>query len=291
LNELGKKIASEINSKGAISFARFMELALYCPVYGYYEREKDIIGKRGDFYTNVSVGPVFGELLAFQFAEWLRESKVQAPKSKVQLVEAGAHDGQLANDILNWLDKHAPDVFQTLEYTILEPSNRKQLWQKENLVAFQEHVHWVSDLAELAHTQPNGIRGVLFSNELLDAMPVHRFGWDANARSWFEWGVSVQEEKFIWARLPAESLPKNVPIIPAALEAVLPEQFTLENCPTAEQWWGQAANILACGYLLTIDYGRTADELLMPERPHATLRAYYRDHLNEDPLARAGEQD
>ena len=74
MSEVGQRIAGEIRAKSAITFARFMELALYCPNSGYYEREEDIIGGRGDYYTSVSVGSLFGELLAFQFAEWLQES-------------------------------------------------------------------------------------------------------------------------------------------------------------------------------------------------------------------------
>src|ERR1039458_7647041 len=73
MNEVGQRIAGEIRDRGAITFARFMELALYCPNCGYYEKEEDIIGVRGDYYTSVSVGSLFGELLAFQVAEWLQE--------------------------------------------------------------------------------------------------------------------------------------------------------------------------------------------------------------------------
>src|SRR5437899_1262943 len=99
MSKLIEKIAEEIKKKGIIPLARFMELALYCPVYGYYDKETDRLGRRGDYFTSVSVGSLFGELLACQFAQWLDgdESKVQSPKSKVQstakplLVEAGAH--------------------------------------------------------------------------------------------------------------------------------------------------------------------------------------------------------
>ena len=73
MNEVGERIAGEIRVRGAVTFARFMELALYCPNCGYYEKEEDIIGRRGDYYTSVSVGSLFGELLACQFGEWLAE--------------------------------------------------------------------------------------------------------------------------------------------------------------------------------------------------------------------------
>jgi len=92
LKQVAEKIAGEIKRFGPISFARFMELALYCPVYGYYEKEEDTIGRAGDYYTSVSVGPLFGELLGWQFAEWLRETQRRKaePGQRLHIVEAGA---------------------------------------------------------------------------------------------------------------------------------------------------------------------------------------------------------
>ena len=106
-------IREEIHKSGVISFARFMELALYCPETGYYETQKDIVGRRGDFITSVSAGSLFGELLAFEFAEGLEAAgrgpaaEAGDPKSKGGIVEAGAHDGQLARDIVTWLRANA----------------------------------------------------------------------------------------------------------------------------------------------------------------------------------------
>src|SRR6185312_2131151 len=93
-------IRQEIEAHGVLPFARFMELALYHPDCGYYEREKSP-GKRGDFYTSVSVGSLFGELLAFRFAEWLGPDESQKPEIKI--IEVGAHNGQLTKDVLSWL--------------------------------------------------------------------------------------------------------------------------------------------------------------------------------------------
>ncbi|MBW8863462.1 MAG: SAM-dependent methyltransferase, partial [Verrucomicrobia bacterium] len=107
-------IREEIRKSGSISFARFMELALYCPETGYYEKKKDNVGRHGDFITSVSVGSLFGELLAFQFAGWLDELKSQGQNPKI--IEAGAHDGKLAAHILGWLQTHRPDLFSELEY-------------------------------------------------------------------------------------------------------------------------------------------------------------------------------
>ena len=140
-----------------------------------------------------------------------------------------------------------------------------------------------------------GTRQVIFANELLDAFPVHRLGWDAKARTWFELGVALQEGRFVWTRLFADAsgLTENSPIadlIPQ-LAAHLPDGFTVELCPAADEWWRSAAGVLRAGRLMTLDYGLTAQELLAPERREGTLRAYHRHRLSGDVLAQPGEQD
>jgi SAM-dependent MidA family methyltransferase len=298
-------IRCEMAARGILSFARFMELALYCPVYGYYETKKDNLGRRGDFYTNVSVGELFGQLLAFQFAEWLEEIKTLNPQlSTFNLIEAGAHDGQLAKDILTWLQSNRPKLFEQIQYTIIEPSARRQEWQKEKLAEFIPHVRWFTDIEDLKlKTRNPKLSGIIFSNELLDAMPVRRFGWDAAKKEWFEWGVAVDGGKFVWAKLQkpeagpssAVALLRRVesqkPELPAELEAVLPDGYIIETSPTAQNWWREAAGILARGRLITIDYGFTDDEMFSPSRTHGTLRAYFRHHASDDILANVGQQD
>src|SRR5512146_2404868 len=116
MNELAKIIHKAIEQQGVIGFDEFMELALYCPNLGYYERSGRV-GRRGDFYTNLSVGALFGQLLACQFMEWLET--IPGP---VQCLEAGAHDGQLAYDILSWSNEKHPETCKRLDYWILEPS-------------------------------------------------------------------------------------------------------------------------------------------------------------------------
>ena len=167
-------IREEILKNGAISFARFMELALYCPETGYYEEKKDIVGRCGDFITSVSAGSLFGELLAFQFAGWLKElpiaGRTSASHSRLPIVEAGAHDGKLAGDILTWLKTNRPELFEQIEYIVVEPSQTRRLWQEETLAAFSGKIRWVSQLSELGNQQ-SSFSGIIFSNELLDAFP------------------------------------------------------------------------------------------------------------------------
>src|SRR6267143_2759406 len=167
VNDLKNIIRREIEASGPIPFARFMELALYCPESGYYDRFANTVGKSGDFYSSVSVGPLFGELLAFQFARWIEEVKLESPR----VLEAGAHDGRLAVEILDRLGLAKPGLFGKLEYWILEPSPRRQEWQKRTLKSLAAKVRWFYSWDDLPQT---GVRGVIFSNELLDALPVHR---------------------------------------------------------------------------------------------------------------------
>jgi SAM-dependent MidA family methyltransferase len=294
VNILSEIIGREAAQRGVLPFARFMELALYCPVHGYYETKTDNPGRQGDYYTSVGVGELFGQLLAFQFAEWLETLNSQP--STLNLVEAGAHDGRLAKDILAWLQLKRPKLFGQIEYWIIEPSACRQEWQKETLKDFAPRVRWFAGFQSLLQesagrsslaTRHPPLHGIIFSNELLDALPVHRLGWDAQNKKWFEWGVAVDGEKFVWARIQSSALSPQ----PSALESVLPDGYTIEICPAAESWWREAAQVLGRGKLLTIDYGFTADGLFSPSRMHGTLRAYYRHHVSDDLLANVGEQD
>jgi SAM-dependent MidA family methyltransferase len=298
MSQLAEKIAQEIRRQGPIPFARFMDLALYCPVYGYYEKEEDTIGRGGDYYTSVSVGSLFGQLLACQFAEWLGEGRGAQPR--VQLVEAGAHRGELARDILRWLREQRLELFARLEYWILEPSARRRQWQETTLAEFASQVHWASAFAEFPAPAPplrtsrsGGVCGVIFSNELLDAFPVQRLGWDAERKAWFEWGVGVEADQFVWTRLPAQPEAKIQEGLPqdAGLLAALPDGFTMEVCPGAVGWWQAAASVLECGKLVTIDYGLSSSEVVIPERQQGTLRAYYQHRASDDLLAHPGDQD
>jgi SAM-dependent MidA family methyltransferase len=286
-------IREEIRKGGVISFARFMELALYCPETGYYEKKKDNVGRGGDFITSVSTGSLFGELLAFQFAGWLAELPIA--DCRLPIVEAGAHDGKLAADILNWLQTHRPKLFSGLEYWILEPSPLRQQWQLEKLKNFS-NVRWFDGFENLKlKTQNSKPPGVFFSNELLDAFPVHRLGWDAQKKNWFEWGVALDGEQFSWSRVTNHAsliaLPSSISHLPSSLLEVLPDNYTIETSPAAESWWREAAGILSHGKLLAIDYGFTADELFSPGRTRGTLRAYHRHRITDDLLANPGEQD
>ena len=286
---LAEAIRREIVERGGIlPFVCFMELALYCPKLGYYEAKKDKIGRQGDFYTSVSTGSLFGQLMAFQFAAWLEELKL--PDDGLKIVEAGAHDGRLAKDILEWLQSNHPEIFEQIKYCIVEPSLPRREWQQETLKDFAGSIHWFSGLEE---PKLHNLEGIIFSNELLDAFPVRRVGWDARQKKWFEWGVADGGKGFSWAKIqrPEPALPPFILDLPTPLLEVLPDNFTTEINPAAENWWRLATKSLNHGKLMTVDYGLTREEFFLPSRKDGTLRAFFRHHFADDLLANPGEQD
>jgi SAM-dependent MidA family methyltransferase len=287
LKEVVEKIAGEIKARGIIPFSDFMNLALYCPDYGYYEKEEDKIGRRGDFFTSVSVGPLFGDLLAFQFAEWL---SLADSGGTLYIAEAGAHRGDLAGDILGWLKINRPRIYERLEYYIIEPSVRRREWQKEFLGEFANSVVWIERPGALKEFD-----GIIFSNELLDAFPVKRFQWDGPQGKWFEMGVGFENETFEWQRMVEVSTAEIRAVtglgLPHEVLSALPDGFKLDLSPDAQAWWTEAAASLKSGVLVTIDYGLTAEELVLPHRKEGTLRAYSRHGVSDDVLARPGDQD
>ncbi|MGD1083823.1 MAG: SAM-dependent methyltransferase [Verrucomicrobiota bacterium] len=285
-NSPAAQLRAEIRRAGPVSFARFMDLALYSPGCGYYQRPRPI-GRRGDFFTSVSVGPLFGELLALQFSRWLAQITPPPPPAKLQIVEAGAHNGQLARDILGWLRVSRPEL--ALDYCLVEPSPMRRSWQEKTLARHFPNVQWAADIGQLA---PRRVTGVIFSNELLDAMPVHRLCWDAAGQTWLECRVNLRGEDFVWQTAPPPpALAPFLPEVPPEVALVLPDGFAVEVSPPALHWWTRAAECLQCGWLLTLDYGFDADEWLRPERAGGTLRAYQRHRLSGNVLAQPGQQD
>ena len=158
-------IRAEIRRRGPVTFSWFMEQALYHPEHGYYSSGRAALGRKGDYFTSVSVGPLFGGLLCAQFVEiWERLGRID----NFVIVEQGAHDGQLASDVLEMARGHAPEFLSALRYRIVEPFPHLEDRQRQNLKRFGEKVEWSASLEPFV--------GIHFSNELLDAMPVNLLG-------------------------------------------------------------------------------------------------------------------
>jgi SAM-dependent MidA family methyltransferase len=288
MTAVARILQEEILRSGPLPFARFMEVALYCPKNGYYEKGQGVVGREGDFYTSVTAGPLFAELLAFQMTQWLQN----LGEGQLSVVEAGAHNGQMARNVLAWFRQYRPELLHRLVYWLVEPSEERKNWQIGQLDEFARQIRWVETTESLPP-----VTGLIFSNELIDAMPVHRLAWDAVTREWRELGVGLEGGHFAWVTLekPALNISAELPLagfdLTPELEQVLPHGFIIELSPLARSWWAKAAAKLERGYLLTFDYGWTAEQALVPGRSGGSLRSYKEHRLVADVLLDPGEQD
>jgi SAM-dependent MidA family methyltransferase len=284
MTPLEEIIRAEIRAAGPMRFDRFMEMALYHPGSGYYAKTggPSPIGRSGDFFTSVSVGPLFGRLLARQFFQmWQVLSK---PKP-FWIIEQGAHDGQLACDILEWCRAETPDLFDAIRYAIVQSSGAASIHQQcgpdASLVS---GMTWFENLAALAAEQPVG---VFFSNELVDAFPVRSVTYRSGR--WLEQHVAIESEALRWIDRPIEDAELSAAIDALPLPTI--EGYTTEINLRARDWIGEVGRALDRGYVLTIDYGYPASIYYAPHRLHGTLTAFVKHHGVDDVLAEPGMRD
>jgi SAM-dependent MidA family methyltransferase len=261
-------IRNEIRDRGPQSFAWFMHQALYHPEHGYYSSGRCAIGRAGDYFTNVSVGPLFGQLLCAQFIEiWERLGKID----NFVIVEQGADDGQFAGDVLESAQKRAPEFFAALRYRIVEPFPVLQECQQRTLEQFRSKVEWLDSLQPFV--------GVHFSNELLDAMPVRLISGD------MEKLVDVEGDNFVFVeRALSQGAAASLGAEALAKAAKLPTDGWAFNQPALE-WIDDIAAKLQRGYIIAIDYGRLADEF----QAKVQVRAQHRNL--DSPFEQIGQAD
>ena len=275
---LKRAIIERTEAEGGISFREFMAMALYHPGLGYYTGEREKIGRAGDYLTSPEVSPLFGAMLGRQLREMWGHTGHPAA---FEVVEAGAGTGVLARDILSWARRTAPDFAAATTYTIVEVSPRLAERQRERLAAegLAERARWLGDL-------PTSVTGVIFSNELLDALPVHRVAVrDGTLREvYVTWdGAAFTEE----LRDPSPEVSgyfERLVLLPG-------EGCYAEANPAAAEWARHAASAIDWGFLLTLDYGYEAEELYAPWRTDGTLLCFHRHTPGTDPYARLGRQD
>ena len=271
--EIGQEL---IREGGWISFARFMELALYAPGLGYYAAGSRKFGSAGDFVTAPEMTGFFGRSLARQVGQIMAAS---AP----MVLEVGAGSGRLAADLL--LELEALGQLPT-HYLILDLSADLRERQQETLAKAVPHllerVQWLDQL-------PDDFSGVVLANELLDAMPAHVVAWREDGI--FERGVALDSVgRFAWNERPA-----NGALLAAAEEigkqCSLPSGFESEISLANRAWAAEWGHRLKCGALLLLDYGFPRREFYHPQRGSGTLMCHYRHHSHPDPFYLPGLQD
>ncbi len=312
---LCKIIADRIASspERRITFAEYMDMVLYHPEHGYYSTKAVNLGNLGDFFTSVHLGADFGELLAEQFVQmW---EILERPKP-FTLVEMGAGQGLLAADILNYIQRQYPDFLASLEYVIVEKSSALRQEQQQRLQQFRKQVK--SDLEEIP---ANSITGCFFSNELVDALPVHQFTLqlgqlreiyvttrkDEETGGVGETRSGGVEDKEIHLTSPTPPTSRFVEVIGEPSSPEMAKYFDLLGIEFAQNvyadgyrseinlaaldWLSIVADRLERGYLLTIDYGYPANRYYNPRRSHGTLQCYYQHRHHDNPYINIGRQD
>jgi SAM-dependent MidA family methyltransferase len=283
--ELVQKLIARIDQNGPITFAEFMETALYDPDFGYYTTDS-VIGAGGDYWTSSEVHPIYGDLLARQLAQ---AATVIAPTGVFTVLEMGAGRGTLAVHVLTALQREHPSLLGRLQYLIIERSAGMVRRQQEHLFPFIQNgisVRWLPNLAALA---PDSIIGVILSNELVDAFPVHRVvqrrlglreifvGWCAASGGFIEVEASPLDP----------SVQHYFERLAIRLEDGQRAEVNLEGI----DWMRRIARRLTKGIVLTVDYGHTASDLYSPLRKDGTLLCYYRETVSDNPYVRIGQQD
>ncbi len=276
MSALSLHLRARIAGHGTIPFRDFMDAALYHPEHGYYTSGRAAIGRTGDFFTNVSVGPLFGTLLGRQFTEmWERLGQPAC----FDIVEQGAHRGDFARDVLASLHTLAPACFAAVRYTLVETSPVQRDAQAATLARFGEKCRWLDELPPFT--------GVHFSNELLDAFPVHLVAWTGD--QWLEKHVDFREDRFVFLDRPLTSEALRAHL--ARLPGPFPPDYTTEVNLAALAWAGEVAAKLQRGFILAIDYGFSRADFYHPARRTGTLSGYARHRRIDDLLAEPGEID
>jgi SAM-dependent MidA family methyltransferase len=274
--------------QGRIAFAEYMDMALYHPEHGYYSSHAVKIGFGGsDFFTSPSLGSDFGELLAEQFRQmW----EVLGRPEPFSLVEMGAGQGLLAMHILSYSQLHYPDFFKALKYIIVEKSPGFQQEQQQRLQNFP--VRWCN----LEDIPTDSITGCFFSNELVDALPVHQFILEAGEMR--EIYVTTHKDKSetsfieVTGEVSTPLLQEYLNLIEIDLTHPSYEDgYRSEINLAAGEWLGIVADRLHRGYVLTIDYGYAAHRYYHSRRSQGTLQCYYNHRHHNNPYINIGQQD
>lgn len=273
---LAARIRAEIERSGGwIRFDRYMELALYEPGLGYYDNTGAKFGAEGDFVTAAELGEWLPAALAVTFARTLEHLGANV------ILELGAGSGKMAAAILERLDALGCGA---LKYLILEPSAALCARQRRHLEKFGSRVEWLGALPE----EP--FDGLVFANEVVDALPVARFRKHSGTTR--PVGVAVEGGGFRWLLGDYDrELAAAVASLESKLGRTLPDGYTSETCLSLGAWVAELGRSLRRGGILIIDYGLVRREYYHAERDAGTLICHYRHRAQTDPFCYPGLQD
>ena len=279
---LTKVISDKIKQAGGqISFAKYMNMALYQQNLGYYKNELQTFGEKGDFITAPEMGQYFALCIANSIGPMFENS---CTSQESVILEIGAGSGVLAVNLLQAL---AQSNALPSQYLILEPSASLQQQQKERInqcsEAIKNRVVWISEL-------PEKVNGVILANEVVDAMPVERI--QKIDEQWFELGVTENNGQFENVAMNPADMERIPKILSEPEEqSVFVEGYTTEFRSVIKGWIKSLAASLNSGVILLFDYGYAAAEFYHPQRVAGTLNCFIRHHQHADPFQFVGLQD
>jgi SAM-dependent MidA family methyltransferase len=276
---LHRIIAEEIRERGPLPFARFMEICLYHPQYGYYSSGRACRGREGDYYTSPTIHPIFGALLGKQMAQMWRILGAGA----FEIVEMGGGEGYLCLDILDYLQREERQFYSLLTYCMVEISPFIIARQKELLSSHEEKVAW----HQPDQMREMNITGCFLSNELIDAFPVHRVVMKGGELR----EIYVDLDKGGFQEVLNNPSTPEVEQYFQRLGITLPEGQRAEVNLEALRWLQGVAQGLERGFVITIDYGYPAQELFSPVRSEGTLLCYRGHRTLSNPFINLGLQD
>ncbi|WP_042345978.1 class I SAM-dependent methyltransferase [Bacillus massiliigorillae] len=256
-----------------ITFKEYMDLALYHPEFGYYNSNQEKIGRHGDFYTSSNLSDVFGRALGRWFIHLFATCDI--PR---HIIELGAGTGRIAHAVLAYIQEQDEELFNQLQYTVIESSPFHGHKQK-SLLENYENVYFIKDLESIGE-----LRGIIFSNELFDAFPVHVI----------ERKEGITYEVMVTADLHEQLIPLQNAEIEAYLEVLsldLVEGQRIEIPLSMVQYYRTLCTKITKGILVTIDYGYTNEEWKEDIHRRGSLRGYYQHSMYDNVLQKAGEMD
>jgi len=268
-------------AEGALPFDQYMQAALYEPGLGYYVSGMRKFGEQGDFITAPEISSVFGDCIAIQCQEVFLQ--LEAEGHTFDLLEIGPGSGKLGIDLMAKLSELncLPDHYYFLELSPDLQQRQKQLVAEQG-VDYESRFVWLNEL-------PQGFRGVIVGNELLDAMPVKRFHVNQGVK---EWAVGFQSNQFYAFEIDADAdLKQRVLNIESNLKMKFAEFYSSEVNMWFQPWLKSIADCLEQGVVLLIDYGYVASEYYHEQRVEGTLICNYRHHAHDNPLLLVGLQD
>ncbi len=275
---LARELAARIAARGPIPFAEFMEACLYDPAHGYYSQPAHT--RFADYYTSVDVHPIFGRLVARQLEEMWRLMDRPAP---FWIIEPGAGVGWLAAQILDFAESTLPDFYAALRYVAVERAGARRAIHARTIGK-----HIAAGRAESSAELPARIPdGCVVSNELFDAMPVHRVICQGGALQ----EILVGLENGSLADVAGPLSTPRIAEYFTRQEIALVDDQQAEVSLAACDWIADAARRLERGFILTVDYGYEARVLYSERFPRGTLLAYRNHKVSEEYYAAPGEQD